>query len=57
MYTWVRVQRRDVKSAPLAHFKHIRRLFTDAEGTYRIIAIDRDGLRTGGMGLNIHTVL
>lgn len=49
-YRWTRVERRDVKGAPLKHFQHIGRLFIDDEGTYRIIAIDRNGLRARGAG-------
>jgi hypothetical protein len=46
------VLQRHVKGAPLAHFDHIGRLFTDSDGIYRIIAIDKNGRRTTGAGRN-----
>jgi hypothetical protein len=33
-YTWIRVHQRHVKGAPLVHFDHVGRLFTDSDGTY-----------------------
>jgi hypothetical protein len=50
VYNWVNVLKQHVKGAPLKHFQHLGRLFTDEEGTYRITAIEKNGAMARGKG-------